>query len=124
MDMVRKVAKRLLGLQEVGAATRILVEDLRDVIEDTGMDTTLPESGLELIENVMYFHEVDVAAVMTPRTEIEAIEVNAGPDALLDLITQSSHSRIPLYHDTIDTVIGWISARDVVRAMRQGDLTN
>lgn len=124
MDLVRKVAQRLLGLQEVGAATRILVEDLRDVIEDTGMETTLPESGLELIENVMDFHEVDVAAVMTPRTEIEAIEVDAGPDALLDLITQSSHSRIPLYDDTIDSVIGWISARDVVRAMREGDLTN
>lgn len=122
LDIVRRASQRLLGLQEVGAATRILVEDLRDVIEDTGMERALPDSGLELIENVMDFHDVDVAAVMTPRTEIEALEISAGPEALFALIAKSSHSRIPLFEETIDSVVGWISARDIVRAQHEGRL--
>lgn len=122
VDLVRRMSQRLFGLEDVGAATRILVEDLRDVIEDTGMERALPASGLELIENVMDFHDVDVAAVMTPRTEIEALEISSTPDALLTLISNSSYSRIPLYEETIDTVVGWISARDVVRALHEGNL--
>lgn len=117
LDLVRRITLRLFGLREEGAATRILVEDLRDVIEDTGLDAALPESGLELIENVMDFHDVDVAAVMTPRTEIEALDVKASPAELVERIATSGHSRIPVFEDSVDTIIGWISARDVIGHM-------
>ena len=122
LDVVRRTTLRLTGLEEEGAATRILVEDLRDVIEDNRHDATLPESGLELIENVMDFHDVDVAAVMTPRTEIQALEVNAGTDALIELIATCGHSRIPIYEESVDAIIGWISARDVIRRVGDGNL--
>lgn len=122
LDAMRRAIQRVFGLEEVGAATRILVEDFRDVIEETGLEQALPESGLELIENVMDFHDVDVAAVMTPRTEIEALDVGAGVGALFDLMNASSRSRIPLFEETIDSVVGWVSARDVVRATQAGPL--
>jgi len=122
LDLMRRLTLRLTGLQEEGAATRILVEDLRDVIEDNRHDATLPESGLELIENVMDFHDVDVAAVMTPRTEIEALDVTATTAALIELIATSGHSRIPIYEESVDAVIGWISARDVIRRVGAGTL--
>jgi len=122
LDLIRRITLRLFGLREEGTATRILVEDLRDVIEDTGLDAALPESGLELIENVMDFHDVDVAAVMTPRTEIEALDVEATPAQLIERIATSGHSRIPVFEESVDAIIGWISARDVIGHMDAGTL--
>lgn len=120
LDLLRRAVLRLFGLESEEQATRILVEDLREVIEEADLDGTLPESGLELIENVMDFHDVDVAAVMTPRTEISALDVEASLRDVMDLIVSKGHSRIPVYEDSLDSVIGWISARDVIRATGEG----
>ena len=116
LDLLRRASLRLLGIEPEEATTRILVEDLREVIEESDLDGTLPESGLELIENVMDFHDADVAAVMTPRTEISALETGASLRDAMDLIVATGHSRIPAYEDSLDSVVGWISARDVIRA--------
>ena len=122
MDLLRRVVLRLFGLREETSTTRILVEDLRDVIEDSDMARGLPESGLELIENVMEFHDVDVAAVMTPRTELSAISVTASADELVRAIAESGHSRLAVYEESLDTIIGWITARDVIRLVDGGNL--
>lgn len=122
LDLLRRVVLRLFGLREETSTTRILVEDLRDVIEDSDMARGLPESGLELIENVMEFHDVDVAAVMTPRTELSAIAVTATAEELVSAIAESGHSRLAVYEESLDTIIGWITARDVIRLVDRGNL--
>ena len=122
LDLMRRLTLRLFGLREEGEATRILVEDLREVIEDSDLDHSLPESGLELIENVMEFHDVDVAAVMTPRTELSAIDVTASPAELVHAIAECGHSRLAVYEESLDTIIGWITARDVIRLVDRGKL--
>ncbi|MFT5830472.1 MAG: putative hemolysin, partial [Bacteroidia bacterium] len=122
LDLMRRLVLRLFGLREETSTTRILVEDLRDVIEDSDMARGLPESGLELIENVMEFHDVDVAAVMTPRTELSAIAVTATAEELVRAIAESGHSRLAVYEESLDTIIGWITARDVIRLVDRGNL--
>ena len=122
LDLMRRVVLRLFGLREETSTTRILIEDLRDVIEDSDMERGLRESGLELIENVMEFHDVDVAAVMTPRTELSAIAVTASAEELVSAIAESGHSRLAVYKESLDTIIGWITARDVIRLVDQGNL--
>ena len=120
LDLTRRTSLRLLGIKPEETSTRILVEDLREVIEEADLDGALPESGLELIENVMDFHDADVAAVMTPRTEIGALDVRASLRDAMELIVATGHSRIPAYEDSLDSVVGWISARDVIRAAGSG----
>ena len=120
LDLLRRAVLRLLGVEDEGPNTRILVEDLREVIEEADLDGTLPESGLELIENVVDFHDADVAAVMTPRTEVSALDVEATLGDAVELIVATGHSRIPAYADDLDSVVGWISARDVLRARADG----
>jgi CBS domain containing-hemolysin-like protein len=124
LDLMRKLTLRLFGLREEGETTRILVEDLREVIEDSDMERSLPVSGLEFIENVMDFHGVDVAAVMTPRTEMSAIDVNASAAELVNAIAECGHSRLAVYEESLDTIIGWITARDVIRLVDRGHLNN
>ena len=114
--------RRLVGLTEEPTNTRSIVEDLREMIVDTAKTGGLDESERELIENVMEFRDVDVAAVMTPRTEISGVELEKGLSAVLKSAAENNHSRIPVYQESLDNIIGTISVRDLVRYAADGKL--
>lgn len=98
----------------VNRSTRRVVEDLRDVIEDADLEGELDETERELIENVVDVHEVDVSEVMTPRTEIEAVQIDAAAEELMNTIANSGHTRIPVYEKDLDSIVGLVYAQDVI----------
>ena len=120
--VVRTGLFRAIGVPEPADASREIVEGLRDVVTDTGRSQELDEAEREIIENVMEFRDVDVAAVMTPRTEIHGIEVGEGIPAAVRLAAEEGHSRIPVFEGNLDTIIGSISARGVIRILAAGEL--
>ncbi|MCB9903476.1 MAG: HlyC/CorC family transporter [Planctomycetes bacterium] len=122
LEWSRRALMRMFGIEEDPRTSRELVEGLRDVVEDAGRKDGLDDVERELIENVIEFGAVDVAAVMTPRTEVHGIEVSEGLRAAIALAALEGHSRIPVYRDTIDTIIGSISARGVVGMLASEDL--
>jgi len=122
LELLRGALLRILGAQEHPGATRQIVEGLRDVIAETAISGDLGETEREIIENVMEFRDVDVAATMTPRTEIHACDVEDGIDGALRVLADCGHSRVPVYEENLDRIIGTISARDLVQAMADGAL--
>jgi CBS domain containing-hemolysin-like protein len=112
----------MFGLRDDPESTRRLVAGLRNVIEDAEISGTLDATEKELISNVMEFRDVDVAAVMTPRTEIQAADVEQGILAAAQKLAGSGHSRVPVYEGTLDTIIGTVSARDLVAVIAAGKL--
>jgi CBS domain containing-hemolysin-like protein len=58
---------------------------------------------------------------MTPRTQIVAIEIGSSTDKLLQLITNRSHSRIPVFRDDLDNIEGFIHERDLLKLWPRGD---
>jgi len=118
----RRGVLRLFGLKDDTESTRRIVAELRDVIEDAEISGQLDETERELIGNVMEFRDVDVAAVMTPRTEIEGSELEDGLIAAAGQCAESGHSRIPIYEDTPDSIVGTVSARDLVQVLAAGKL--
>jgi len=122
MDAIRRGLRRLVGLAEDPNSTRTIVEDLREVIVDTAKTGGLDEHERELIENVMEFREVDVAAVMTPRTEISGVDLKKGLLAVVNKAAQTNHSRIPVYEESIDNIVGTISVRDLMKYAAAGEL--
>lgn len=122
LNVVQRSMRRLVGLPEDPTPTRSIVEDLREVIVDTAKTGGLDENERELIENVMEFRDVDVAAVMTPRTEIAGVDVEKGLSSVVKKAAQSGHSRIPVYEESIDNIIGAISVRDLVKYAAEGTL--
>jgi CBS domain containing-hemolysin-like protein len=111
-----------MGLRDDSPSARKIVEGLRDVIEDASISGDLDETEREIIGNVMEFRDVDVAAVMTPRTEIHAVDVEDGLEAAIGAFGDAGHSRIPVYEESIDTIIGTINALEVTKAAAQGPL--
>lgn len=115
-EAIRRGVLRLFGQRDDPEAARQIVAGLREVIDDAAISGRLDETEKEIIGNVMEFRDVDVAAVMTPRTKLAAVDVEQGFDAAVQLLAETGHSRIPVYEGSLDTVIGVVSARDLVAA--------
>ncbi|WP_419191663.1 hemolysin family protein [Engelhardtia mirabilis] len=115
IERTRKFVRRVAGLEDDPATTRRIVEGLREAIVDAELERDLDETEREIIGNVMEFHDVDVAAVMTPRTEICGVEVGSPVREAVKLAADSGHSRIPVFDRSLDAIIGVLSIKDVVR---------
>lgn len=120
LEWAGRLVRRVLGMPDSDAGTRDLVEDLRDVIEESDREGDLAESEREIIENVMEFHDVDAAEIMTPRTEIVALDVDSNLEAAMEAVATSGHSRIPVFANNLDSIIGAVAARDLLLHLSRG----
>ncbi len=76
------------------------------------------EEEQELIQGIVDLHSVDVREVMTPRVDIYAVPANADFDELLEIITSSGYSRLPLYKDDLDDILGIIHTKDILTYLK------
>jgi CBS domain containing-hemolysin-like protein len=120
LDATGRTLQRMLGVDDDLNASRRIVEGLREVIADAAISGDLDDTERTIIGNVMDFREADVAAVMTPRTEIHASDVKDGVQGALAVLARCGHSRIPIYENNLDSIIGTLSARDLVQLMARG----
>lgn len=73
----------------------------------------------ELIDNIIDFRETIVREIMVPRLDIVAVEANTSLQKALDVIIEHGHSRIPVYEENIDQMIGILYAKDILRYVRE-----
>lgn len=92
---------------------REALEDYIEEIEESSDEATI-DTHHELITNVLQTHEKSVDDVMIPRADIVAIEVNAPFEELRPILMDKQYSRIPVYEDTLDNVIGTIHIKDIL----------
>jgi CBS domain containing-hemolysin-like protein len=123
LEAARALLMRLLRIQASPASTREIVEGLRAVIEESEREDDLAESEREIIENALDFHDVDVAEVMTPRTEIHAAELSDGVHEVVRSIAETGHTRIPVYDKSLDRILGVAYAQEVMQVLAHGEAT-
>jgi CBS domain containing-hemolysin-like protein len=121
-DHLRRGLMRLLRIRDDLVETREIVADLRSVLADAEVSGNLQENEREIIGNVMDFRGQGVAELMTPRTAIAAADAELGVSGAARALAESGHSSIPIYEGTLDSVIGTISARDIVQLTAAGRL--
>jgi CBS domain containing-hemolysin-like protein len=96
--------------------TEAEVEIMVDEVERSGRVGREPA---EMIRNVLEFADRTAREVMIPRGEIEALEIGTPIDDVVTQVTESGHSRYPVYKDQIDNVVGLLYAKDLFRAVDQ-----
>jgi CBS domain containing-hemolysin-like protein len=94
-------------------------EELRILIEQSEEGGILEAGDADMIEGVFEFSEKNAREVMTPRTEVDALPVDATLDETLDIVLETGRSRYPVYEETIDNVIGLVLAKDLLPLLRQ-----
>lgn len=92
-------------------------EELRLLVEQAGEGGTLQQGDADLIEAVFEFSEKNAREVMTPRTEIVALTLDATLSEVLKIVEESGVSRYPVYDESIDDIIGIVLAKDLLKAL-------
>ncbi len=87
--------------------------DLQAIVEDEIASDAPTENEMRLFHNALDFSQIKVRQCMIPRVEIESFDVEDSLDELKKLFIYSKFSRIPIYRDSIDNIIGYASSRDL-----------
>ncbi|MBA3646871.1 MAG: HlyC/CorC family transporter, partial [Gemmatimonadaceae bacterium] len=96
-------------------------EELRLLVEQSEEQGQLQTHDAEMIQGIFEFGEKNARDVMTPRTELVALPVDATLDETLAVVEESGISRYPVYEDTIDEIIGVVLAKDMLRVVATRD---
>ncbi|MCL4211918.1 MAG: HlyC/CorC family transporter [Phycisphaeraceae bacterium] len=84
-------------------------------IEDTHLEGALEPQAAAMLENVVEFRSTEVSEIMTPRTDIEGIEMTDDLVTIRAFIRKAGHSRIPVYQGSLDHIVGILYVKDLVR---------
>lgn len=95
-------------------------EELRQLIGLSHKSGHLIEDERQLIYNVFDFTGATVESVMVPRTEIEALDADLSPLEMLGVFEETGYSRMPIYRDSLDNIIGIVLHKDLSRSVRRG----
>lgn len=95
------------------------ISELADIGQERG---TIEEEEQGLIKSIVSLKSVTVQEIMTPRVDIISVDVDTNFAELLELITSSGHSRIPLYENDLDRIVGVIYAKDILPYLKNEEL--
>ena len=92
------------------------VEELHSIIDTAEDENVIDEDSSELVNAAIDFADISVSEVMTARVDILAIDIDDSPEDVLETIAESSYSRIPVYQDSIDNIIGILSLNHYLKS--------
>jgi putative hemolysin len=95
-------------------------QDIRAMAEAGSEEGAIEEEEKELIHSIFEFGDTVVREVMTPEPDIVAVEVSDSLNAVQDLVIRHGYSRIPVYRERLEDIVGVVYAKDVLRELRGG----
>jgi len=115
LNALANMVLKILGISPVsGSEAHHSSEELQFLLEQGKETGVLDRNEHELIKNVFDFNERVVKNIMVPRTKICGIELTTSHQELLETIIKEGYSRVPVYDDTIDKIIGIVHAKDIL----------
>jgi CBS domain containing-hemolysin-like protein len=110
---------RLLGIDPPGEHERLhSPEEIRMLVEQSTEGGSLLQEDARLLEGVFEFSEKTAQDVMTPRTQMAALEADLTVEAAADQVAITGRSRYPAYTESLDEIIGVVHAKDILGALR------
>ena len=110
---------RALGGKERPQGGYLSTEELKLLVETGSEQGGIEEEEKEMIHGVIELSETKVHEVMVPRIGIRAVEVSDPFDEILDMVTRAGHSRIPVYQESLDNIIGILYAKDLLPYLKR-----
>ena len=113
---ISSVFIRLFGGDPKATEPFITEEELKTMVGVSEEEGVLEDVEKEMIFNVFDFADLQVKDVMVQRVDVTAIDVNDGYEDILKVIQEDQFSRIPVYDDTIDDIVGVLNVKDLIIA--------
>ena len=99
----------------------ITEEELITMVAQAENEGGLDEDESDLIRAAIEFNDLEVSEILVPRVDITAVEDTVSLEELSDLFDESGYSRIPVYHESIDNIVGVVHEKDLHAAMHRGE---
>ena len=116
--------KKLLGrFVHSGEADTITEGELMTMVSEAENDGELTDRESELIRSAIEFDDVEVEEILTPRVDVVAVEDDISLEELAQTFAESGYSRLPVYHDTVDNIIGVVHEKDFYIARLKKSVT-
>ena len=119
MLLVSTLVSRLFGLKPDDVEKDVTEEDIRMMVDEG----TIEEGQKEMINNVFEFDDITADVIMTHRTDITALEKQeVSLSSVLEIATEQGYSRIPIYEDDVDKIVGIIYVKDLLSYIKDGEV--
>lgn len=109
--------KKLLRHQDDDGITE---EELMGMVDQAETEGSLDQHESDLIRNAIEFNDMEVSEILTPRVDLEALADTATMEEAAAMYASSGFSRLPIYHDSIDNIIGVLHEKDFYAAYCRG----
>jgi putative hemolysin len=120
LTLSTNIILKMLGVEENPQASIVSEEEVKYMIKEGADRGVFDETEHELIHSVFEFADTSVREVMVPRVKIYAIEVNTPSQDVVKALVESGYSRIPVYEDTLDNIVGILYNKDVIEVLAEG----
>ena len=113
--------KLLAKLFNADGVNPITEDELLTIVEEAETEGSIDTDQSELIQNAIEFNDLEAWDVLTPRVDIKAIEIDETQDEIAELFLSTGFSRLPVYEDDLDNIVGVLNQKDFHNYIRGKD---
>ncbi len=115
------ILKKVFKVEPIGHGDVHSAEELAFLVEESGEHHEVTDTEREILINALELNDISVKDVMTPRSEVVVLDVDAGFEENLQLATRSMHTRFPLVKGHLDNAVGLIHIKDILTMLQDED---
>lgn len=119
LDRTSLLIFRILGMKRE-REDQVTAEELQLIVAEASSAGVIEESERAFISGVVRLADRPVREVMTPRTEVDWIDIDATVEDILEIVSETPHSRLPVAEGSVDAIVGAVRLRDLLMLMLQG----
>lgn len=114
LTITTKGVVKLLGIKKDESLDKTSEDEIKQMIRSGHMQGLYKGQEKEMLENIFEFDDIHAETIMTPRTDIYAIDINEDKQDIIQMIIEAPYTRIPFFNKTIDNLVGIIHVKDVL----------
>ena len=114
VNNLARLVMKLFGADRPGKRELMTAEELRTIVQVGHEDGVIENSERKMIDNVFDFGDRSARDIMIPRIDMTCIDVEAGYDELMEVVREEKYTRIPVYKDSADTIVGILNIKDLL----------
>ena len=120
-DYLTRVVNKVTGGRSAIETSYVTRDEIQDLIETGEREGVIEEDEREMLQRIFRFNNTIAKEVMTPRLDMVAVSTDLSLDEALETCVHSGHTRLPVYQDSLDNVIGVVNVRDLIRERDYGE---
>jgi CBS domain containing-hemolysin-like protein len=115
LNLFMRLVQRKVGPSSAAEEAEHYTEEIMDAVEEGEREGAIREDEADMIEGIVRLHASEVSEVMTPRMDMVCVEVNTPLDEVIKTAIDIGHSRIPVYEDNRDRIMGVLYVKDLLK---------